>query len=247
MIATSSPRNSTCPGWKRACWPAGTCSRIAAHPSTWLERDLAADAGDGAAADPHGAVGVLAHVHAAGAAERGALARDVGRARPARGEQPLGQRGVQAPGDRVLVDGAVLVGERADLERLRRAGRAGPDDADVELVVDAAAARAPRPRPRAARRPSPARCRPTACRPSRRDRSAASARPARSSRPRPAPERSSAGPRTPARHPSAGSAPARRRTPARSRRRPAAPRPPPATRGTSRASDARRTAARARA
>jgi hypothetical protein len=75
-------------------------------------------------------------VDAPGAAERRALAGDVGRGRPARGEQPLGERGVEAAGDRVLVDAAVLVGERADLERLGRSGRVGRDDADVELVVD---------------------------------------------------------------------------------------------------------------
>src|SRR3712207_7980280 len=46
-----------------------------------------------------------------------------------RGEQPLGQRRVEAAGHRVLVHMAVLVGEGADLERLGRAGRIGRYDA----------------------------------------------------------------------------------------------------------------------
>src|SRR5687768_2954240 len=80
---------------------------------------FAADAGDGAASDPDGSVGVLGDVDAARAAEGGALAGGVGGGRAAGGEQPLGEGGVEASGDRVLVLAAVLVGEGADLERLR--------------------------------------------------------------------------------------------------------------------------------
>ena len=54
------------------------------------------------------------------------------RARPL-AHQPLCQRGVEAPGHRVLDERAVLREERAHLERLVRAVGARADDADVEV------------------------------------------------------------------------------------------------------------------
>ena len=60
------------------------------------------------------------------------LAGDVGRRHPSGAQQPLGDRGVQAPGHRVLVHSAVLVRERAELGR---AVGVQADDADLEIVV----------------------------------------------------------------------------------------------------------------
>src|SRR5215472_15328591 len=68
-----------------------------------LQLHLAGHAGDRAAADPDRAAVIGGDVHAALAPERGALARDVGSGGPAAAQQPLGQGGVQAAGDRVLV------------------------------------------------------------------------------------------------------------------------------------------------
>ena len=52
--------------------------------------------------------------------------RDVRRRRPAAAEQPLRQRGVEAPGHRILHRRAVLGKERAHLERRGRARGYGP-------------------------------------------------------------------------------------------------------------------------
>ena len=144
--------------------------------------------------------------------------RDVRRARAAGGEQPLGHRRVQAAGHRVLDRRAVLREERPQLERLRRALRIRPDDAQVE-VDEPRLERQHRVGVRpAAPRPSPARCRPTPRRRSPSARSAAPTRCARSGSRRPGPRAAAAARRTPARRRSGARARARRRTPARSRR-----------------------------
>jgi len=59
------------------------------------------DAGDGRAADPY-VVADLLDMHAPGAAERGALTGDVARRGETGADQPLGEAGVQAAGDRIL-------------------------------------------------------------------------------------------------------------------------------------------------
>ncbi len=77
-----------------------------------LEIDRPRDAGDRAAADPDRPVGVRRDVHAPRAAEHRALAGHVGSARAPGAQQPLGQRGVEAPGDRIL-DVAPSLGKNA--------------------------------------------------------------------------------------------------------------------------------------
>ena len=156
------------------------------------------------------------------------------------------ERGVQAPGHRVLGGRAVLGEERAHLEGLGRAvagtgrrrrgrGRRSPGRAP---------ARRRRSSSSTATQPGPlsAHCASTIVARSmpqhRRDRARRAPR-------RPGPTRTQR--RRGEREPVAVRAaprPARRRTPARSRRRAAARRRPRATRGTCRASDGRRTAAR---
>src|SRR4051812_30136260 len=73
-----------------------------------LQLDLTRDTGDGAATDPDRPLAVLLDVDLAVAAQRGALARRVRRREPPRPQQPLGQRGVEAAGHRVLDDRAAL-------------------------------------------------------------------------------------------------------------------------------------------
>ena len=63
--------------------------------------DCAIDAGDGVAADPNLTVG-LVDEHATRSAERSALRCHIGSGQRAVGQQPLGERGVEAAGDRVL-------------------------------------------------------------------------------------------------------------------------------------------------
>ena len=82
-----------------------------------------------------GAFIVLRDVHAPGPAEHRALARDVGRGRATRAQEPLGERGVEAPRHGILDHRAVLGEEGAYLPGLRRALRVRADDADVELGV----------------------------------------------------------------------------------------------------------------
>jgi pimeloyl-ACP methyl ester carboxylesterase len=64
--------------------------RHALSPAANLKLDLAGDARDGSTADPNRSVRITRDVDASGAAQCGALARDVGRARAAGAEQPLG-------------------------------------------------------------------------------------------------------------------------------------------------------------
>ena len=97
-----------------------------------LPHDGAGHAGDCPAADPHLAVGVLGDVNPSAAAEGGALAGHVRGLDPARGQQPLPEGGVEAARDRVL-HRADQRAERAHLQRLGRAVRIGPGDADVQV------------------------------------------------------------------------------------------------------------------
>src|SRR6202012_5982277 len=93
----------------------------------------AAEAGDGAAADPDGAAVVAGDVDSSATAHGGALAGDVGGGGAAGLQQPAGQRRVQAAGHRVLAEAAEGRAEGPHLERLRGTGRVGADDADVEV------------------------------------------------------------------------------------------------------------------
>src|SRR5690349_23142214 len=97
-----------------------------------LPHDGAGHAGDRPAADPHLAVGVLGDVNSSAAAQSGALAGHVRGLDPARGQQPLPEGGVEAARDRIL-HRADQRAERAHLQRLRRAVRIGPGDADVQV------------------------------------------------------------------------------------------------------------------
>ena len=83
----------------------------------------------GVSSHPHRAP-LPPHVHPAGAADRGALRRDVLLREPAAG-QPLAEAGVEAAGHRVLDRGV----ERADLDvGVGAAVGPGADDADVPAV-----------------------------------------------------------------------------------------------------------------
>src|SRR4051794_1124404 len=73
-----------------------------------LPGQLSRDQRHRGAPDPYAAVAVDRDVRPAGTAERGALAGHVGGARPPARKQPLGQRRVEASGDRVLDHEAVL-------------------------------------------------------------------------------------------------------------------------------------------
>src|SRR5579875_1441930 len=84
----------------------------------WLEFHAALDAGDRGAADPDRAVAVGGDADPATAAKRRALAHHIRGGGAAGAQQPLGERGVQAAGHRVLAGPAQLRGERAHLERL---------------------------------------------------------------------------------------------------------------------------------
>src|ERR1035441_1713725 len=97
------------------------------------ELDGAAHAGDRGAADPDLAVLIEGDPHPAPAAQRGALAGHVRGGDPPGGEQPRRERGVQAARDRVLTRRPDQRGERADLERLRRAVGVRPGHADVHV------------------------------------------------------------------------------------------------------------------
>ena len=86
------------------------CSTLS--DSGCLEVDLARHAGDGAASDPDRAV--VVRVTCTRPAARGPCpGRDVRRPQPTGIEQPLRERGVEAPRDRVLDRDAVLREERA--------------------------------------------------------------------------------------------------------------------------------------
>src|SRR5579875_1139923 len=84
----------------------------------WLEFHAALDAGDRGAADPDRAVAACGDADPATAAKRRALAHHIRGGGAAGAQQPLGERGVQAAGHRVLAGTAQLRGERAHLERL---------------------------------------------------------------------------------------------------------------------------------
>src|SRR6266540_1374066 len=94
---------------------------------------MPADASDGAAADPDGAVAVNRDVNAAGATERGTLTGDVGRGRAAAIKEPLGERCVQASGHRIFGCRPVLWKESPDLERGRSTLGVRSDDPDLEV------------------------------------------------------------------------------------------------------------------
>ena len=68
-----------------------------------LEADRAVKAGDAVATDPNLAGFILRDVHAPGAAQVQALGGDIGAGHVAVSDQPLGQTGVEAAGDRVFV------------------------------------------------------------------------------------------------------------------------------------------------
>ena len=84
-----------------------------------------------------------------------------GGGQPAGADQPLGDRGVEAAGHRVLDQRAVLGEEGAHLDGVRRAGRVRADEPDVAIDEPGVGRPAPRRRSPAARRSSRVRCRPT--------------------------------------------------------------------------------------
>ena len=124
--------------------------------------------------------------------------RDVGRARAAAVEQPLRDRGVQAPGHRVLDRRAVLREERAQLEGLRRASGYGPT-APTSRSTNPGRSASTASASASSTATQPGRCRPTTRRGSPRARSAARTRRARSATPRPGRRAAAAARRTRAR------------------------------------------------
>src|SRR5262245_59720876 len=96
--------------------------RCGRHTSQWRHRaldasklDVAADAGDGSAADPDRPVLFARDVDSAGPIEGGSLAYHVWSGRAPGAEQPLRQRGIEAPGHGVFERRAVARDEGAHL------------------------------------------------------------------------------------------------------------------------------------
>src|SRR5215471_6089085 len=108
--------------------------RAASSTLPALQVDLSGDLRARRSGYPDGPIQILVDPDPAAPAERGALADDIRRRRQARAEQPLGQRRIQASGDRIFdrlpVDGE----ERAYLELTLRARRVWPGDPQVEIA-----------------------------------------------------------------------------------------------------------------
>src|SRR5688500_12313380 len=99
------------------------------------EMRAAGEEGLGASADPDIAVPVAVDLDAPAPAEPCALGRHIRRRRAPRAEQPLRRRSIEAAGDRVLEQAAMMVAEEdAQLERDLRSLRIGPYQADVDAL-----------------------------------------------------------------------------------------------------------------
>src|SRR5215467_7883746 len=108
--------------------------RAASSTLPALQVDLSGDLRARRSGYPDGPVQILVDPDPAAPAERGALADDIGRRRQVRAEQPLGQRRVQASGDRIFDRLPVHGEERPYLEFTLRARRVRPGDSDVEIA-----------------------------------------------------------------------------------------------------------------